>query len=92
MMTSLENSNEREPVCTPIVVDSGFVLDPSSVLHSAKQLATACKRNVLVRLTARGGAPSPTNMNVKYEVLYYIQPDKSGAFSEVTDTRILTIE
>lgn len=73
--------------CTPIEVDAGFVLDPSSVILSAKQLATSCHRNVLVKIQVRG--PNPAILRACFEVHYYIQPQgSSGAFSEVKDVRI----
>jgi hypothetical protein len=82
--SNMNTSNETEPFCTPIEVDAGWILDPTGVVMSAKNLAVSCKRNVL--LFYRTGLH-----NDQYRINYHIQPDKNFLLADVKVVEVMPL-
>jgi hypothetical protein len=66
MTNSLASSNPID-FCGAVVIDAGYLLDPTKGLVAAKQLSTNLERNVVMRYNT--GAPSD------HVLEYYIQFD-----------------
>lgn len=72
-------TGDAKEFCTPVVINAGWVLDPTGPLISAKQLAQSLSRNVLLQISLKQD-------NV--DILYYIQVKNYQGVVVATEVRV----
>lgn len=64
---SNEVTQNADAFCTPIQIDAGWILDPTMVVNSAKQVACSTQRNVQLNIeTGELGKPYSVTYKLRY--------------------------